>query len=96
MRSGKSYLKAHPHWGILDLDKTCLSCLQENETFTHAILSCPVKAQQRSFHLPNVVLAGLESDVLTSKDLMMGLVSYIRATCTGFPHLMLHLERSPH
>ena len=96
MRSRKSDLKAHPNWGILDPNKTCPSCLQEDETFVHAILSCPVKAQQRSCYLPDVVSVGPESDVWTSKDLTMGLECYIRATCTGFPHLMIHRERTPH
>ena len=92
MRSRKSYLKAHPNWGILDPDKTCPSCLPEDETFAHAILSCPVKAQQRSRHLPDVVSVGPESDVLTSKDLTIGLVSYIQATGTGLPYLMRYQE----
>ena len=96
MRSGKSYLRAHPNWGILDPDKTCPLCLQGDETFTHAILSCPQKVQQRSRHLPDAVSVGPESDIWTCKDLTMGLASYIRATGTGFPPLMLHGERTPH
>ena len=48
MRSGKSYLKAHPNWGILDPDKSCPLCLQGEETFTYAILSCLNKASQRT------------------------------------------------
>ena len=96
MRSWKSYLKAHPNWGTVDPDKTCPSCLQEDETFAHAILSCPEKVLQRSRHLPYVVSVGPESDVRTSKDLKMGLASYIRATSTGFPHLMPHREWTPH
>ena len=96
MRSGKSYLKAHPNWGILDSDKTYPSCLQEDETFMHAIVSCPEKIQQRLRHLFDVVLVGPESDIWTSKDLTMGLAIFIRATGTGFPCLMLQWERTPH
>ena len=58
MRSRKSYLRAHPNWGILDSDKTCPSCLQGDETFMHAILSCSEKVQQRSRHLRDVVSVG--------------------------------------
>ena len=96
MCSGKSYLKARPNWGILDPDKTCPPCLQEDETFAHAILSCPEKVLQRTRHLPDVVSVGPKSDVWTSKDLTIGLVSYIRATGTSFPLLMLHREWTPH
>ena len=77
MLSRKSYLKAHPNWGVLDLDKTCPSYLPEDEPFAHAILSCPMKAQQRSRHLPEVVSVGPKSDVWTSEDLTMGLANYI-------------------
>ena len=92
MRSGKSYLKAHPNWGITDPDKTCPSCQQDDETFAHAVLSCPDKAQQRSRHLPEVFSVRPESNIWTSKELTVGLASYIRATGTGFkfPPLMPH------
>ena len=96
MRFGKSYLKVHPNWGILDPDQTCPSFLQEDETFAHAILSCPMKTQQRSDHLPDVLSVRPESDVWTSNDLTVGLANYIRVTCTGFPPLMLYWEQTPH
>ena len=94
MHSRKLYLKAHPNWGVSDPVKSCLSYLQENETFAHAILICPKKAQQRSRHLPGVVSVGPKSDIWTSKDLPVGLANYIRATSTGFPELMLHREQT--
>ena len=96
MHSGKSYLKTHPYWEVLDPDKSCLSCLQEDETFAHSILSCPKKAKQRSHHLPCVVSVGPKSEVWTSKNLTVGVANYIRATCTSFPQLMLCREHSPH
>ena len=96
MRSGKSYLKAHPNWGAFDPDKSCTSWLPEDETFTHAILSFPKNAQQRSPHLPGVVSVGPQSDIWTSQDLIVGLANYIRATSTGFLQFVLHQEQTPH
>ena len=96
MRSGKSYLRAHPNWGILDPNKTCPLCLQDDETFMHAILLCPERAQQRSRHLPEVVSIWPESDIWTSKELIVGLANYIRATGTGFPPFMPNQGRTPH
>ena len=40
MRSGKSYLRAHPSWSD-DAPTTCPSCDEAPETFEHAILRCP-------------------------------------------------------
>ena len=48
MRSGKSYLAAHPSWGDPDADKSCPLCSEAPQTFVHAILSCPSAACQRS------------------------------------------------
>ena len=39
MRSGKSYLRAHPAWDS-DVPATCPKCLSAPETFEHAILHC--------------------------------------------------------
>jgi len=44
MRSGKSYLAAHPSWGIPDAVTSCPFCFEAPLTFKHAILSCPSSA----------------------------------------------------
>jgi len=50
MRSGKSYLHAHPSWDS-DAPTTGPSCLSAPETFEHAILHCQAKAPARTRHL---------------------------------------------
>jgi len=40
MRSGKSYLSAHPSWGNPDAETSCPLCSEALQTFEHAILSC--------------------------------------------------------
>jgi len=50
MRSGKSYLRAHPSWDC-DTPTTCPSCLRAPETFEHAILHCSAKEPARTRHL---------------------------------------------
>ena len=53
MRSGKSYLRAHPSWDD-DGPTTCPSCSEAPETFAHAILRCPAKEPARTRHLQGV------------------------------------------
>ena len=45
MRSGKSYLRAHPSWSD-DAPTTCPSCEEAPETFEHAILDCPLRGRR--------------------------------------------------
>ena len=45
MRSGKSYLAAHPSWFNRDTPSLCPRCRASAETFEHAILHC--KARRR-------------------------------------------------
>jgi len=54
MRSGKSYLAAHPSWDSPDADTSCPLCSEAPQTFEHAIRSCPSSARQRSRHLQGV------------------------------------------
>ena len=95
MRSGKSYLNAYLNCWILDPNKSWPSCLQPEETFVHAILSCSNKALQRTRHLPDVLSIGPEAGIWTSMDLILGLAKYIRSTYTGYPPLMLQREHTP-
>jgi len=44
MRSGKSYLAAHPSWGNPDAETSCPQCSEAPQTVEHAILSCPSSA----------------------------------------------------
>jgi len=48
IRSGKSYLTAHPSWDNPDADTSCPLCSEAPQTFKHAILSCPSSVHQRS------------------------------------------------
>ena len=54
MRSQKSYLAAHPSWFNADDSQLCPLCGDKPETFSHAILRCPVKASARARHLQSV------------------------------------------
>jgi len=58
MRSGKSYLRAHPSWSD-DAPTTCPSCDEAPETFEHAILHCPVKGPARARHLQGSLTSAL-------------------------------------
>ena len=53
MRSGKSYLRAHPSWSD-DAPTTCPSCDEAPETFEDAILRCPTKGPAGARHLQGV------------------------------------------
>ena len=48
MRAGKGYLAAHPTGRSPDADTSCPRCGLEQETFEHAILSCPSRQHRRS------------------------------------------------
>jgi len=50
MRSGKSYLRAHPSWDS-NAPTTCPSCLSAPETFEYAILHWSAKEPPRTRHL---------------------------------------------
>jgi len=63
MRSGKSYLAAHPSWSDPDADTSCPLCSKAPQTFEHAILSCPSSACQRSRLLRGVSDLGHEAPV---------------------------------
>ena len=84
MRSGKSYLRAHPSWDS-DAPTTCPSCQSAPETFEHAILLCPVKEPSRTRHLQEVLDIGPDAPVWSSAALLGALVRFIKSTATAFP-----------
>ena len=88
MRSGKSYLRAHPSWDNND-PTTCSKCHESPETFQHATLTYPVRGPARTRH-PNCVsdLAPATS-ILLSAALLGALCRFIRSTRTAFPPGML-------
>jgi len=84
MRSGKSYLRAHPTSDD-DGPTTCPSCSEAPETFEHAILLCPAKEPARTRHLQGVTEIGPDAPVWSSAALLGALTRYIRSTATAFP-----------
>jgi len=51
IRAQKSYLAAHPSWSASGVSRLCPLCREEQETFSHVILRCPLKAAPRSRHV---------------------------------------------
>jgi len=96
MRSGKSYLAAHPSWGDPDAEKSCLLCSEAPQTFEHAILSCPSSARQRSRLLQGISDLAPEAPIWSDQQLLIALAEFIRTTATGFPPGMPPLARSLH
>jgi len=96
MRSGKSYLSAHPSWGDPDADTSCPLCSEAPQTFKHAILSCPSSARQRSRLLQGVSDLAPEAPVWSDQQLLIALAEFIRTTATGFPPGMPPLAPSLH
>ena len=65
IRSGKSYLRAHPSWDN-DSPPPCPRCKEAPETFAHAILHCPAKQRARTRHLLGVLDMGPNAPVWSS------------------------------
>jgi len=84
MRSGKSYLRAHPSWSD-DAPTTCPSCEEAPETFEHAILRCLAKGPASSRHLQGVSDIGPDAPVWSSASLLGSLSRFISLTATAFP-----------
>jgi len=84
MRSGKSYLRAHPSWDN-DNPTTCPRCNESPEAFEHAILSCPAREPTRNRHLQSVAELGPDAPVWSSAALFGTLSRYIRSTKTASP-----------
>ena len=73
MRSGKSYLRAHPSWDDNTLP-TCPRCGEAPEHFAHAILHCSAKEPARTHHLQGVTDIGPDTAVRSSAALLVALV----------------------
>jgi len=89
MRSGKSYLHAHPTWED-DGPTTCPNCEEAPATFEHAILPCPAKLLARTRHLQGVSDIGPDAPVWSTASLLRALARFISATATAFPPDMFH------
>jgi len=84
MRSGKSYLRAHPSRDR-DVPITCPSCCSAPETFEHAILHCSAREPARTRHLQGVLDVGADAPVWSSLALLGALSRYVKSTATAFP-----------
>ena len=84
MRSGKSYLRAHPSWDD-DGTFTCPRCGAAPETFEHAILHCSAKRPARTRHLQGVSEVSPDAPVWASAVLLGTLTRFITSTATAFP-----------
>jgi len=85
MRSGKSYLAAHPLWDNPDTDTSCPLYSEALQTFEHAILSYPSSACQRSRLLHGVSDLAPEAPIWSDQQLLIALAEFICTTTTGFP-----------
>ena len=94
MRSGKSYLAAHPSWFNRDLPPLCPRCRASPETFEHAVLHCKSRSRQKELHLPGLDSLDADSPIWTSDHPVAALAKFILATSTGFPPDMF--PQSPH
>ena len=94
MRSGKSYLAAHPSWFNRELPTLCPRCRASPETFEHAVLHCKSRLRQKELHLPGLDSLDADSPIWTSDHLVTALAKFIIVTSTGFPPDMF--PQSPH
>jgi len=84
MRSGKSYIRAHPSWDD-SAPTTCPSCEEAQETFEYAILHCSAKGPARIRHLQWISDIGPDAPVWSSAALLCAHTRLIRSTATAFP-----------
>jgi len=96
MRSGESYLAAHPSWCNPDANTSCPLCSEAPQTFEHAILSWPLSAHQRFRLLQVVSDLAPEAPIWSDQQLLIALAEFIRTTATGFPPGMPPLAPSLH
>jgi len=87
MRSGKSYLRAHPSWDD-DCPPTCPSCGEAPESFEHAILHCSAKSPARTRHLQGVSVLSPDAPVWSSATLLGALTCFILSMAAAFPPAM--------
>ena len=84
MRSGKSYLRAHPSL-VSEVPTTCPSCLSAPETFEHAILRCPAKEPARTCLVQGVLDVAPDAPVWFSAALLGAPPRFIKSTATAYP-----------
>jgi len=92
MRTGAIYLAAHASWWSRDSSILCPFCEADDESFQHAILLCPAKAQPHLTHLSGVDHIGPDGPLWLSVPLLRGLAEYLDATRTGFPPTMWRIQ----
>jgi len=85
MRSGKSYLAAHPSWYNRDTPSTCPRCRMAAETFEHAILHCQARHRRKESLLPALTSLDAASPLWTSDHDIAALSRFIALTATGSP-----------
>jgi len=93
MRSGKTYLRAHPCWDN-DAPAPCPSCQSAPETFEHAILHCSAKEPARTRDLQVVHDISPDAPVWSSTAVLGALARFVKSTATAFPAGMLSLPFS--
>jgi len=84
MRAQKRYLIAHSSWSRLDEIRHCPRCGEEEATFSHAILCCQSTSYHREYLLQGLSSLGLDSPLWSSKELLLALAAFIRATATNY------------
>jgi len=85
MRSGKSYLAAHPSWFNRDTPSTCPRCRASAETFEHAILHCVARHRLKESLLLTLTSLDAASPLWSSDQDIAALSRFIALTATGFP-----------
>jgi len=93
MRSGNSYLRAHPS-SDSDVPATCPKCQAAPETFEHAILHCSAKEPSRTRHLQGVREIDPDAPVWSLAALLAALARFIKSTATAFPLGMFSRPKS--
>ena len=85
MRSGNSYLAAHPSWFNRDTPSLCPRCRASAETFKHAILHCKARRRLKESLLPALTSLDTASPLWSSDHYIATLSRFIALTATGFP-----------
>jgi len=85
MRSGKSYLAAHPSWYNRDTPSTCPRCRVAAETSKHAILHCQACHRLKESLLPAITSLDAASPLWTSDHDIAALFHFIALTAIGYP-----------
>jgi len=85
LRAQKSYLTAHPSWSRVDEPRHCPRCGEVEETFSHAILRCQSTSYHRDRLLQGLSDVGPDSPLLSDKEPLLALATFIRATGTNYP-----------